>query len=98
MLVPIVCRHKSRRSLAGGLVQQLVDIQTWIKSNVNGDKKKKALDPDVIAYVEEKCFEYHPLNPRIDKDYKTAWQECVTAIDNKGRDIKRRIKAKEKKT
>ena len=89
-----MCKHKSRRTLAAGLVQQLVDIDTWLKSNVIGDKKKKALDPDIMAYVEEKCFEYHPFKPSVDKDYKTAWQECVTTIDGRARDIKRRLKAK----
>jgi len=31
----------------------------------------------------------HPHKPFIEKiDYKTAWQECVTSIESKARDIK----------
>ena len=69
-------KHKSRRYLAGGLVQQLVDLDIWLESNVIDDKKKK-LDA-------------------VDKDYDTAWYDCVTSIDSRGRDIKRRMKTQGK--
>jgi len=96
-LVPILMKYKTRRTLAAGLVQELVDINTWLQSNVNGDNNKKQLDPNIISYVERKCFEMHPHKPLIEKiDYKTAWQECVTSIDSKARDIKRRLKAQGK--
>jgi len=86
-LVPILI---SRRTLAAGLV-------TWLQSNVNGGNNKNQLDPNSISYGERKCFEMHPHKPFIEKiDYKTTWQECVTSIDIKARDIKRRLKAQGK--
>ena len=71
-LVPILMKYKTRRTLAAGLVQELVNINTWLQSNVNGGNKRK-LDPNIILYVERKCFEMHPHKPFIEKiNYKTA--------------------------
>ena len=42
-LVPILMKYKTRRTLAAGLVQELVDINTWLQSTVNGGNNKKAV-------------------------------------------------------
>ena len=49
-----------------------------------------------MKYVEKAVFEYHPLKPTIE-NYKTAWQDCITSIDSRARDLKRRLKDKTKK-
>ena len=53
-------KHKTRKSLAAGLVKEMIDLDTWLESNVNRDNKKKQLDPKMITYVERKCCEIHP--------------------------------------
>ena len=90
-------KHKSRRSLASGLIQELVDLETWFKSCVNGSNDKLPLNPRIIKFVKHKVFSVHKFTPGKDLDYPTAWQECVTSIDNRGRDLKRRQKEREQK-
>jgi len=91
-------KHKTRRSLACGLVEELVDLDTWLNSCVNGSKDKPALDADIIEYVKKKVFEIHELKVAKDLDYETAyltaWGECIKSIDSRARDLKRRLKEK----
>ena len=82
-------RYKTRRSLAAALVNELVDAETRIRSNVRG-RGKDQLDPNTIQYVKKKCFELFPSDR--ESDVKKDWDDCVVAIDDKGRDLKRRLK------
>ena len=82
-------RYKTRRSLAAALVNELVDAETRIRSNVRG-RGKDQLDPNIIQYVKKKCFELFPSDR--ESDVKKDWDDCVVAIDDKGRDLKRRLK------
>ena len=82
-------RYKTRRSLAAALVNELVDAETRIRSNIRG-RGKDQLDPNIIQYVKKKCFELFPSDR--ESDVKKDWDDCVVAIDDKGRDLKRRLK------
>ena len=93
MLCPIVMRYKTRRLLAAALVNELVDTETRLKSNVRGRGKDK-LDPKIIDYVKKKCFEVYPSDK--ESDQKKDWEDCIIAIDDKARDLKRRLKKQER--
>ena len=86
-------KHKSRRSLAAALVNELVDTETRLKSNVRG-RGKEQLDPKLIDYVKKKCFELFPSEK--ESDSKKDWEDCIIAIDEKARDLKRRLKKQDK--
>ena len=73
-------KHKSGRSLAGVLVNELVDPQTRIQSNVWGSGKDK-LDTKIIEFAKRKCFEMFPSDK--DSDMKKDWEECIVSIDEK---------------
>ena len=70
-------KHKTRRSLAAALVNELVDIETRLKSNVRG-RGKDQLDLKIIEYVKKKCLESNMKKDR---------EDCIVAIDNKGREL-----------
>jgi len=73
------------------MVEKLVDQETWFKCCAMGSAQKPPLDPNVMSYVENRVFHYHPLKAGVET-YKQAWQDCITSIDNRGRDLKRRLK------
>ena len=86
-------RYKTRRSLVAAMVNELVDVETHIRSNVRG-RGKDQLDPKKIQYV-KKCFEMFPSER--DSDMKKGWDDCIIAIDDKGREMKRKIKKQQDK-
>jgi len=86
-------KYKTRRSLAAALVNELVDTETRLKSNVRGRGKDK-LDPEIIEYVRKKCFEQYPSDK--ESDMEKDWKDCIVAIDNKGRELKCKLKKKER--
>jgi len=88
-------KARGRRSLASAIVETLVDLNTWLQSCAMGSNTKPALDPRVMKYVEKTVFNYYPIKPP--ETYKQAWQDCITNIDNRARDIKRRLKEKSHK-
>ena len=73
-------KHKSGRSLAAALVNELVDPQTQIWSNVWGRGKDK-LDTKIIEFVKGKCFEMFPSDKN--SDMKKDREECIVSIDDK---------------
>ena len=87
-------KHKSRRSLAAALVNELVDPQTRMRSNVRGWGKDK-LDTKIIEFVKRKCFEMFPSDK--DTDMKKDWEDCIVSIDDKGRELKRKLKRQQEK-
>ena len=87
-------KHKTRRSLAATLVNELVDTETRIRSNVRG-RGKDQLDVKVIEFVKKKCFELFPSDK--DSDIKKDWDDCIVAIDDKGRELKRKLKRQQEK-
>ena len=58
-------RYKTRRSLAAASVNELVDTETQLNSNVRG-RGKNPLDLKIIDYVYKKCFELHPSDKEAD--------------------------------
>ena len=74
-------KHKTRRSLTAALVNELVDTETWIQSNVRG-RGKDQLDVKIIEYVKRKCFELYSSDKESDK--KKDWDDCIVCIDDKG--------------
>ena len=56
---------------------------------------KPPLDSRVIRFVGDKVFQCEPLKPSRET-YKDVWQDCIIGIDNQARDIKRRIKNRNK--
>ena len=82
-------KYKTRRSLAAALVDELVDTETRLKSNVRG-RGKDQLDTKIIDYVKKKCFEMFPSDKETDET--KDWNDCITSIDGKARDIKRKLK------
>ena len=83
-------KYRTRRSLAAGLVDELVDTPTRLRSNVRGNREKNQLDEKIIDYVKRKCFELYPSER--ESDIKKDWDDYVYAIDDKTRDLKRRLK------
>ena len=60
-----------------------------MRSNVRG-RGKDQLDPKRIQYVKKKYFEMFPSDR--DSDMKKDWDDCIVAIDDKARDMKRKLK------
>ena len=87
-------KYKTRRSLAAALVNELVDTETRIKSNVRG-RGKDQLDLKIIEYVKKKCFELHPSDK--ESDMKKDWDDCIINIDDKGRELKCKLKKQQEK-
>lgn len=87
-------KHKTRRSLAAALVNKLVDTETRMRSNVRGRGKDK-LDDKIIQFVKRKCFEVFPSDK--DSDIKKDWEDCIVSIDDKGRELKRKLKRQQEK-
>ena len=83
---------KTRRTLAAALVAELFDKETRLQSNVRG-RGKKALDPNIIDFVQQKCFELFPSTG----DSEDEWNRCVITIDEKARELKRQLKRKKEK-
>ena len=93
VLCPLMMRYKTRRSLAAAMVNELFDTETHIDSNVRGRGKAK-LDPRKIEYVQKKCFSLFPS--ARDADAKKHWDDCIVSIDDKGRELKRKLKKQDK--
>ena len=75
--------------MAAALVNELVDTETRLKSSVRG-RGKDQLDLKIIEYVKKKCFELHPSDK--ESDMKKDWEDCIVAIDDKGRELKCKMK------
>ena len=84
-ITPIFTKSRNRSNFAALLVKRLFDMPTRMRSNVSGRGKEK-LDPEIIAYIKAKAFEYYKCNA---SEVKNQWAKCVTAIDDKSRALKR---------
>ena len=73
-------KHKSRETLGAVLVNELVDPQTRIKSNVQGRGNDK-LDTKIIEYVKRKYFEMFPSDKDSDIK-KTGREDCIVSIND----------------
>jgi len=71
-------KSQNRHSFVREIAQKIIDVDTLIKSNVNGSKVdgviKPALDKQKADFIKRKCFQYHEITG--DKD--TEWGESMT--------------------
>ena len=84
VLVPSYTKSKSRDHLAAILACKLFDEETLMKSNVLIDKKEK-LDPEITAYIKEKCFHYFSSEGNSEEEREKEWKKCIESIDKKSR-------------
>lgn len=77
LLTPIYVKSCSRRNFAVRIIRHVIDKETRKCSNVSGRGKEK-LDPQVVKYAKDKCFEYFPCATSAVKD---EWSKCVISID-----------------
>lgn len=59
-----------------------------MRSNVSGRGKEK-LDPRIMKYIQAKAFAYYECNA---SEVKKEWANCITAIDEKSRALKKKLK------
>ena len=87
-LTQIFVKSCSRKNFASCLVGRLFDINTRLRSNVNG-RGKDRLDKKKIKYVRCKAFEFYPLSSG-EKEVE-EWPKCVGAIDESSRRLKKTL-------
>ena len=78
--------------MAVHLVRILFNEDTRIQSNVSGRCGKDMLDPLIIRYIKNVCFQFFPLNGGEKRS--DEWNKCIVAIDESNR----RLKNKPRKT
>ena len=88
-LMQLYQKSCSRMNFAAKLSEKLFDEETRMTHNVSGRNKPK-LDPVVVAFIKDQCFEFFPCKSteRVDVE----WPHCVTAIDEKNRRLKKNKK------
>ena len=62
VITPIFTKSRNRSNFVALLVKRLFDVLTRTRSNVSGRGKEK-LDPEIMAYIKAKEFEYYECNP-----------------------------------
>ena len=91
-LTAIFNKSCSRRNMAVHLVRILFDEDIRIHSNVSGRCGKDMLDPLIIRYIKNICFQFFPLGGGEKR--AEEWNKCIVAIDESNR----RLKNKPRKT
>ena len=79
----------SRPNFALTLVTKFFTEEVRLVSNVSGRRGKKQLDNDVISAIKVASFRMWPL--KSSENDKVAWRDCVKAIDEGGRRLRRRL-------
>ena len=79
----------SRMNMAAKLSVKLFDEQTRLTHNVSGRGKPK-LDSAIIEYIKLQCFDFFPC--KSSENMEKEWSECVKAIDEKSRRLKKQKK------
>ena len=77
----------SRPNFSLNLVTKFFKEEVRLTSNVSG-RRKNQLDTDMISAIKVASFRMWPLKSNENKD--TAWRDCVKAIDEGGRRLRRR--------
>ena len=89
ILCSLMMKYKSQGSLAAAMVNELFDVETRLKSNVRG-RGKDQLNPKEMEHVKKKCFDLFPS--ARESDTKQDWDDCIVSIDDKGRELKQKLK------
>ena len=84
-LTKVFNKSCSRRNMAANLIRALVDEETRKQSNVSG-RGKDMLDPVVVSYVKNMCFQFYPL--RGSEKEVDEWGKCIVSIDESSRRLK----------
>ena len=80
----------SRMNMAAKLSVKLFDEQTRLTHNVSGRGKSK-LDMAIIEYIKLQCFDF--FSCKSSENMEKEWAECVKAIDEKSRRLKKQKRA-----
>ena len=91
-LTKIFNKSCSCRNMAVHLVRILFNEDTRIQSNVSGRCGKDMLDPLIIRYIKNTCFQFFPLG--CGEKRTDEWNKCIVAVDESNR----RLKNKPRKT
>ena len=78
----------SRPSFSLNLVTKFFTEEVRLTSNVSG-RDKNQLDKDMIAAIKVASFTMWPL--KSSENEVKAWRDCVKAIDEGGRCLRRRV-------
>ncbi len=71
----------------------------FLKSNCNGRFGKKALEPVRLGAIRNTIFKYYPCSENLGEDEQGVWiRDCVPAIDESNRVLKKQLIAWKKKT
>ena len=84
-LTKVFNKSCSRRNMGANLIRALVDKETRKQSNVSG-RGKDMLDPVVVSYVRNMCFQFYPLSGS--EKEADEWRKCVVSIDESSRRLK----------
>ena len=84
-LTKVFNKSCSRRNMGANLIRALVDKETRKQSNVLG-RGKDMLDPVVVSYVRNMCFQFYPLSGS--EKEADEWGKCVVSIDESSRRLK----------
>ena len=88
-------KSNSRRNLAKRIAAEIFTTDERLHCNVNGKQGKPSFDPKRMEKVKKAVLTYWPLEPKETMD--RAWKECVTAIDEANRGLKRQVLKQEKR-
>ena len=84
-LTKVFNKSCSRRNMGANLIRALVDKETRKQSNVSG-RGKDMLDPVVVSYVRNMCFQFYPLSGS--EKEADEWGKCIVSIDESSRRLK----------
>ena len=76
----------SRRNMAANLVRALFDEETRKQCNVSGMRGKEMLNPVVVGFIKNMCFQFFPLNGS--EKQADEWGKCVISIDESSRRLR----------
>lgn len=79
----------SRMNMAAKMSVRLFDEETRLTHNVSGRGKPK-LNPKIIEFIRLQCFDFFPC--KSSDNMEREWSECVKAIDEKSRRLKKQRK------
>ena len=77
----------SRMNMAAKMSVKLFDEETRMTHNVAG-RNKSQLDTKIIDYIKTQCFEFFPC--KSSENMEKEWSECVKAIDEMSRRLKKK--------
>ena len=79
----------SRPNFSLILVTKFFTEEVRLMSNVSGQCGKNQLDKDIISAIKVASFRMWPL--KSTENESAAWRQCVKAIDEGGRHLRRNI-------